>query len=713
MGTCFSKKDSSSASAPAVASTQAPVSAKQTAAVAPRAADSPARKKGPAPQSKQAASEREEDGILKKEVFVIKHRKSHDRGISGHVAGSPASSGPKEKHGAEFDGGCSRDAPEASDNNARADATAALSVGTGIRTSSCTKEEVESILIQCGRLSRNNSSSGKPAAASSCPSSASRSRRYSGSKRSYDFDHPNENDGGRNIASEAGGCNEDERQQHRQSRPSPRHGSRRRTPSRERDQQHSGSTERRRVSRSPGRRSEICSEPAAGAENQKPVKLVSVPATVPSSTEPQSHPSAATVRRISVKRNVGGEGGAGARSAASPRSQSPAIAMEGQGPLPAAPPQSLSRNSSSRKPDQSPHRRNPSFDGDPSRRHEQSPYRRNPLSEIDHNTPSAPIANKIVLPHINGRVQNRNNKENEGLENNLNTTQVIVILYCVFQTFFFHFNLYACFQVVLKTNVVDLGNKKATITTQGTVIMVANPKQETEKLEIGIAEPDNQKQQKMTRSRSGRRSWGNLEFSPEKIQPNPTNSYTNLLLEDIQNFHQTNPAAAASFSLPACVVKAHSIFQAVADLNSNAPAPSSDFSGCALLEGMRAEPSYQLSSNCLKDPIVESEVGVDDDLVEPSMHKYVTLKRGSGVNPTPGDREEIESSGSNSFMGSTGTMQNQWEPGSADSADCWTSSSAPPVGLDEGRRKTNGKRREGGNLGQKVNGSGHGRIQCR
>lgn len=274
---------------------------------------------------------------------------------------------------------------------------------------------------------------------------------------------------------------------------------------------------------------------------------------------------------------------------------------------------------------------------------------------------------------------------------------------------------------MLKPN-VDPNNKK---TIQGTFSKVCNQK-ETEKHEVrsrtqekqlqaavAAAEPENQKQQKLARSRSSRRSSGHLEFNPE-IQPNPT-SYTNLLLEDIQNFHQTNPA---SVSLPACVTKAHSIFQAVADLNSNT---ASGFSG-VLLEDRRAQPqpSYQFSSNCFKDPpFVESEVGVDDDLMEPSMHKYVTVKRGSdNTAPGAGDREELESSGSNSFMGSSGTMQNQWEPGSADSNDCWTSNSASQAGflsnnvpdLDEARKKMSGKRRDGA-LGQ--NGNEHGRVRCR
>ncbi|XP_024027256.1 uncharacterized protein At1g65710-like [Morus notabilis] len=58
-----------------------------------------------------------------------------------------------------------------------------------VRTSSCTKEEVDAILVQCGKLS--HSSSGKAASFSS----ASRSRKYSGSKRSYDFDNNLVDDG--------------------------------------------------------------------------------------------------------------------------------------------------------------------------------------------------------------------------------------------------------------------------------------------------------------------------------------------------------------------------------------------------------------------------------------------------------------------------------------------------------------------------------------
>ena len=50
-------------------------------------------------------------------------------------------------------------------------------------------------------------------------------------------------------------------------------------------------------------------------------------------------------------------------------------------------------------------------------------------------------------------------------------------------------------------------------------------------------------------------------------------SYTTQLLEDIHNYHQQSTSAATpatpSFSLPACVAKASSIVEAVADLNSS------------------------------------------------------------------------------------------------------------------------------------------------
>ncbi|RWW71646.1 hypothetical protein BHE74_00020595 [Ensete ventricosum] len=222
-----------------------------------------------------------------------------------------------------------------------------------VRTSSCTKEELDAILIQCGRLSR--SSSGKVS-----DETGIGHRKYSGSKRSYDFDNEKKGD------EEEGEWGEKPA-----SRPSPR----RRTPSRER----SGSRERgsggggRRVSRSPGRRSEVPASSGTPNDRSKPpAKMVAVPAR----EKGRGVSPAASNKR-------GGE--VGALRSASPRSRSPANAtpISNENAAYSVPPpnqpQSLSRSSS--------------------RKAEQSPFRRNPMAEIDENAlranQHASIDNKI------------------------------------------------------------------------------------------------------------------------------------------------------------------------------------------------------------------------------------------------------------------------------------------------------------------------------
>lgn len=198
---------------------------------------------------------------------------------------------------------------------------------------------------------------------------------------------------------------------------------------------------------------------------------------------------------------------------------------------------------------------------------------------------------------------------------------------------------------------------------------------------------ENLKPQAITRSRSGRRS-RDLDLNSETLL-NPTSSYAALLLEDIQNFHQKSNTP--SVSLPACVTKACSIMEAVADLNSTT---SSNLS-CAFSED-RKSPTYQSNREAYnfalgatlvgkrvadtKDPfVVESEVAVTDDVTEPSFHKYVTVRRG-GALVGGADMEDQESSGSNSFVAGGqqqhwGLSSSSWEPNSADSTDCWTSRS--------------------------------------
>lgn len=258
-----------------------------------------------------------EEDDTKKEVLVINHRRSH------------------EERSKKTDS--DKDSPVVEKSNST----------PVVRISSCTKDEVDAILIQCGKLSRSNS--------------AAKTRRYSGSKRSFDFDQ-NERIRGGDVEVEEEGT---QRSRHRgveRVNGSPRE-RRRRTPSREREDSksyRSGSRERgncggggsRRVSRSPAKRSEVPNPNSCGSSvnssNSRPGKFVTIPATDKSNNvEP-------LIKRITVKRNIGDA----CRIAASPRSKSPARAGNN---VP-----SLSRSNS--------------------RKAEQSPYRRNPLGEIDQNS---------------------------------------------------------------------------------------------------------------------------------------------------------------------------------------------------------------------------------------------------------------------------------------------------------------------------------------
>ncbi|KAK2979224.1 hypothetical protein RJ640_009622 [Escallonia rubra] len=693
MGTCLSKKNTNS-------STPLPLP------------DPPLQITTTKPEKKNP-----EEETLKKEIFVIKHRKSHeiDRRCSD-----------EEKPGSE------KKTSEITElgSNVVIGGNGVVPERAAVRTSSCTKEEVDAILIQCGRLSRS-SSTGKAA--------GSDGRKYSGSKRSYDFDHEDkkgsgfeENNYEKNVGG-GGGADGDEdeaaverihrhRQRHRQSRAagSSPHG-RRRTPSREREQQQqqqqqqrSGSRERgsggggggRRVSRSPARRSESpitngANSSASGCSNtsnsNRPGKMISVPATVNNGGGGGAGvEGGGGVKRIQVKRNVG-EGTVAVRTAASPRSRSPArgnvrVSNENQNQQ-LQQPVSLSRSNS--------------------RKAEHSPYRRNPLCEIDNNVigveqPAGPgskaISNNILhqaqiqkptAENTGGKVvalgiDNKSNSNKGTLDNNdvnVNGRAKEQQLHLVEEA---------------------IGLQAVTSNVAVTVVPVG---------------AETLKPQSLTRSRSSRRS-RDLDLNPE------TSSYTALLLEDIQNFHQKS--TPPSFSLPACLTKANSILEAVADLNSS----SSSNLSCAFSDDRRRNPSIdQFNKNDdnsganpagkkrldTKDPIVESEVIANNDLMEPSFHKYVTVKRGASGGE---DMEEQESSGSNSFVGGPQHwLSSSWEPNSADSTDRWTSRSntreddssslefhrhaISESGRDGAQRRLTEKKRESDH---QQNGIGRGRV---
>ncbi|XWS36055.1 hypothetical protein CRYUN_Cryun20dG0050300 [Craigia yunnanensis] len=648
MGGCFSKKKPSSShhnSQPQAAAL--PVSSVVEPLAAETSLNSNTLKVGSEqPKIFKVAEEQlgnasqEEDSLVKKEIFVIKHRKSHDR--------DRRSTPPQN-------------APHLSENESASSVSAEegiCNINTVVRTSSCSKEEVDAILIQCGRLSRINSSGKTPS-----------SRQYSGSKRSYDFDNENENVNDIGVASTDYGSKkkgndglcEDDRPRHWKSNRSSTSQGRRRTPSREREQR-SGSRERgssssggRRVSRSPARRSEN-SEGTLGlgsnaANTTNRPKMVTVPATVSSLEKDMSSNSleAATttianaIKRNSVKRYVGDTAVAvGSRTSASPRSQSPARTN----------PNANSNNAKGCNENQ----QEPTLSRSSSRKAEHSPYRRNPLSEIDPSSlaypQSAANKNSCCIKKGQGGIKESTNVISQ--KSNVEMNQKVI---------------------VQGTN-----HKAGSIATvDNRVVNVKRTVKEQRKIEEVKTQPpkggaENLKPQPLTRSRSSRLSW-DLDLNPETLLNPIPSLYTTILLEDIQNFHETN--SAPSFSLPSCVSKACFILEAVADLNSTTSSNlSSTYSEDR--KGLSADDSNNNGYNIsvgrkmteTRDPFFESEVIGNDDLMEPSYHKYVTVRRGGA------EMEEQESSGSNSFVGNGQQpwgFSSSWEPNSADSTDRWTS----------------------------------------
>ncbi|KAL5216352.1 hypothetical protein ABZP36_007753 [Zizania latifolia] len=524
----------------------------------------------PAP-SKKAVPKAEEPAADKRTVFVVKAAAAAAAAEVAAAAGGEALDEEEVR----------RPAPE--------EETKPVVVSrVPVRTSSCTKEEVDAILIQCGRLSRSSSSSGKVASGEN----GGGHRRYSGSKRSYDFDRERR-----------GGGVDDECDWERQgaviSRPSPR----RRTPERKRSGSHerSGGSGSRRVSRSPGRRADVAPAAASSgsgerAARQQPGKMVSVPAR--------------------EKRRAPSPVAAPGKRYPSPRSNSPvragasgnenAAVQPTHGPL-------LSRSSS--------------------RKAEQSPYRRNPMTEIDQNT----IAN-----NHNHHNNSSDRPQKKATESATATPQKVAERA--------KDQVSACRAAKEKQEIVEeavaLDNNKATsgrMNATHSVSIVAE----------SIANP---------RGRTSRRSSRDFD--------NNGNSYTSLLLEDIQNYHQQNTGAAAAapaFSLPACVSKACSILEAVADLNSSSSEKKSFELDRSAHDKCSANVRYGDGNAAAGTVVVESEVVVKDDLMEPSLHKYVSVR------DIRGETEPQESAGSNSFAGNAWTCS--WEPSYVDSTDrTWTAS---------------------------------------
>ncbi|VAH49681.1 unnamed protein product [Triticum turgidum subsp. durum] len=640
----------------------------------------------PAPSRKATAPRAEEPAADKRTVFVVK--------------AAAAAAAAEVASGGESDG--VKRAPPAPAAPVEEAAKPAVVSRVPVRTSSCTKEEVDAILIQCGRLSRSSSASGKAAASGE---SGGGHRRYSGSKRSYDFD----------LERRAGGV-DDECDWDRlgggaaASRPSPR----RRTPDRKRSASHesrsgagSGS---RRVSRSPGRRGEGATAAASsvGVERfaRQPGKLVSVPAR-----EKGRAPSP-------VKAAPSGKRYASPTLRSNSPARAVAVANENAGVQPTHGP-SLSRSSS--------------------RKADNSPYRRNPMSELDenalannhHTTNNGKPQNQkkpiesvaAVSQRLGERCQTAKDKteiteeavapDTKAPSARMNATHTVSIVAesVVNNTRagpgcrssrrssrdFDHSGSSFAFvedsvapdtrapsskiNATHSVNIVaeSVGSTKAGRSSRRSSrdfdhaflneAMASETKAPSSRMNathtVSIVSESVASQKAGPAGRSSRRSSRDFDHNG--------NSYASLLLEDIQSYHQQNASdtavAAPAFSLPACVSKACSILEAVADLNSSPSENrsfeldrSADDKGSANVSCYSAGKAAAAGTH-----VVESEVVVKDDLMEPSLHKYVSVR------DIRGEAELQESAGSNSFAGNPWTCS--WEPNSVDSTDrTWTAS---------------------------------------
>uniref|UniRef100_A0A453CGJ0 Uncharacterized protein n=1 Tax=Aegilops tauschii subsp. strangulata TaxID=200361 RepID=A0A453CGJ0_AEGTS len=584
MGLCLSKKQQRRQEEQPRNAAKKSGTGKEAAPLAPEAKRAPTTAK-PAPSRKATAPRAEEPAADKRTVFVVKAAAA---AAAAEVASGGDSDGVKR-------------APPAPAAPVEEAAKPAVVSRVPVRTSSCTKEEVDAILIQCGRLSRSSSASGKAAASGE---SGAGHRRYSGSKRSYDFDRERR----------AGGV-DDECDWDRlggggaASRPSPR----RRTPDRKRSASHesrsgagSGS---RRVSRSPGRRGEGAPAAASsvGVERfaRQPGKLVSVPAR-----EKGRAPSP-------VKAAPAGKRYASPTLRSNSPARAAAVANENAGVQPTHGP-SLSRSSS--------------------RKADHSPYRRNPMSELDENA----LAN---IHHTTNTGKPQNQKS------------VNIVAESVAST---------------KAGPVGRSSRRSSRDFDHAFLneaMASETKAPSSRMNathtVSIVSESVASQKAGPAGRSSRRSSRDFDHNG--------NSYASLLLEDIQSYHQQNAsdtaAAAPAFSLPACVSKACSILEAVADLNSSPSENrsfdldrSADDKGSANMSCYSAGKAAGAGTH-----VVESELVVKDDLMEPSLHKYVSVR------DIRGEAEPQESAGSNSFAGNPWTCS--WEPNSVDSTErTWTAS---------------------------------------
>lgn len=167
---------------------------------------------------------------------------------------------------------------------------------------------------------------------------------------------------------------------------------------------------------------------------------------------------------------------------------------------------------------------------------------------------------------------------------------------------------------VVQENEGKCSTKRSTNVQQKQLVEEAKEFSGTVPVNLISSDSESLKPQSLTRSRSSRLS-PDLDTNSETLFDS---SYASLLLEDIQNFHQKT-APAIAFSLPACVTKAHSILDAVADLNSGTIAKERTRNPTAQ-KYEKNEKSYSVGAN-----IVESKVVVSNDLMEPINQTFISM----------------------------------------------------------------------------------------
>ncbi|CAN6470225.1 unnamed protein product [Victoria cruziana] len=492
------------------------------------------------------------------------------------------------------------------------DDAAALKKGSdGVVRSGCTKDEVDAILIQCGRLSRSSSGKSSNENNGRALTNSASTKRHSGSKRHFEYQAENENHLDREAGDDGGGKQRSGRSSHKRT-PSgdmggmvdyyyKRSSSRERNPDEQRARRGGpaaaaaaagGGEARRRVSRSPGRRGDATPDKSRASRSGRYAP--------PSSGDTGAKP-------VAKRNNVAS------------RSRSPA-ARASAATTPTVPTPSLSRNSS-RKGEQSPYRRPLTGDSAP-KSQGQADNSADLVTTIAGDRSKSTGNHQNIAKDKEGEIEERvrnpstshhrsesfdgSGKARDSRSSN-NTIR----------------------EQLLTCRVV----KQVPRQQPSPTMLVSDQRQTEPEAEEAEAEGEEDAQ---VRGES-------LTLDAESCYPQK--DFTRSTLESAYPTLDIDVHSPA-FYLPPCVSKACSILEAVADLNSNN------------------------SVHRARDPLelLELHNGNNVDghhVTERNFHKYVSARR--DIAHQPASSEGQESSGSNTVV----TTSSAWEPASADSTDRW------------------------------------------